>query len=296
VDPHTLVGPHSAEVIRRMAASDCPVLILGEQGVGKGIAAELLHGCSSRSGEFKVISATGVDRAKLLAALPGCGTLVLAEAADLPLDLQAELVRRIRSAGSGPNNRLVGTSRVDWAEAVLDGRIREDFYYLMAAVSLRIPPLRLRGREVLGLAEHLLERYARKYDRPKPSLSPEMRAFLLQHSWPGNVAELELSMKTCVAIGDPDFSLAALRAAAPGKRSAKGGPASAISLKAATKAASNRTERQLIAEALRATDWNRKQTAKELKISYKTLLYKLKQNGMSELQLPAKMECTDAMD
>lgn len=295
-DPHAPVEPQLAEAIRRIAGSDCPVLIVGERGVGKGLAAELLHTLSGRSrGEYTMLSAANLDLAKLLAALPGSGTLVLLEAADLSLELQEELVRRIRGAGAAGNNRLVCTSRQDLSGAVLDGRIHEAFYYFISGVSLRIPPLRYREAQLLALADFLLERYSRLYDRPKPQLSAEMRAFLLQHTWPGNLTELELSMKTCVAIGDPDFSLAALRAAAPGKRTSNGRNGH-ISLKAATRAASNRTERQLISEVLRATDWNRKQTARELNISYKTLLYKLKQNGMSDFQLPAKMECTDEMD
>ncbi|MHB8302091.1 MAG: sigma 54-interacting transcriptional regulator [Acidobacteriaceae bacterium] len=296
VDMHAPVGPQVAEAIRRIAGSDCPVLIAGERGVGKGLATELLHALSGRSrGEYKALSAASVDRTKLLAALPGAGTLVLLEAADMSLDLQEELVTRVRSASTAENNRLVFTSSQDLSVALLDGRIHEAFYYFIAAVSLQIPPLRHREAQLLALADFLLARYARLYDRPKPALGVEMRAFLLQHTWPGNLTELELSMKTCVAIGDPDFSLAALRAAAPGKRTLNG-LNSQISLKAATRAASNRTERQLIAEVLRATNWNRKQTARDLNISYKTLLYKLKQNGMSDFQLPVKMECADEMD
>jgi len=295
-DMHAPVEPQVAEGIRRIAASDCPVLILGERGVGKGRAAEMLHAFSARCrGGLHTLSAASLDRAQLVAALPGAGTLVLAEVVGLSLDLQEELLRRLRAADTVDNHRLVCTSRHDLSEAVLDGRMREDFFYMIGAISLRIPPLRFRETQLLALADHLLEGYAKQYDRPKPVLSAEMRSFLLQHKWPGNLRELEFSMKTCVAIGDQDFSLAALRAAAPGKRTANGSHTQ-ISLKAAARAASNRRERQLIAEVLRATDWNRKQTARDLNISYKTLLYKLKQNGMSDFQLSAKMECADEMD
>ena len=131
------------------------------------------------------------------------------------------------------------------------------------------------------IAESMLEQFSRQYDRPKPLLNGEMRTFLLKHTWPGNLSELEISMKTCVAIGDPDFSLAALRATTPGKKGLNG-YSNRIPLKEATRAASLRIERQLISEVLRATNWNRKQTAKDLKISYKTLLNKLKQNGIAD--------------
>ena len=282
------VEPQLAEAIRRIAGSDCPVLIVGERGVGKRTVSGLLHALSDRSRkEYKILTVAGAEENKILAALPGSGTLVLVEAADLPIHIQEELVRRYSGVQSAGNNRLICTTRHDLEEAVRDGRIREDFYYFISAVSLRIPPLRHRREQLLTIADSLLERYARQYDRPKPQLSPEMRAFLLKHTWPGNLAELDVSMKTCVAIGDPDFSLAALRAASPEKRTLPG-ERSNTSLKAATRAASIRIERQLISEVLKATDWNRKQTAKELNISYKTLLYKLKQNGITSLTASQK--------
>ena len=272
-----------AEIIRRIAGSDCPLLVIGERGAGKRSISELLHSCSHRSAALcKSLAAAEADYGMIMSALPGSGTLILLDAADLALDAQEELVRRYEHSSTVGQNRLICTTRHDLAEAVQDGRMREDFYYFISSVSLRVPPLRYRKGELLILAEDMLGRYARQYDRPKPLLSSEICAFLLKHTWPGNLDELEVSMKTCVAIGDSDFSLAALRAAAPKKhRVNRNDPQ--ISLKAATRAASNRVERQLISEVLRATDGNRKQTAKDLRISYKTLLSKLKQTGLSNV-------------
>jgi two-component system response regulator AtoC len=275
-----------SEAIRRIAASECPILVTGESGVGKGSVAELLHALSPRSaGPLRNLRAADVSGSRVASALSGAGTVLLTGVADLTLDTQGEVIRRYAQLKVENRNRLISTATCDLVEAVREGRMREDFYYFISAVSLRVPPLRHRKDELILIAEQMLEQFARKYDRPKPTLSPELRAFLLKHTWPGNLVELESSMKTCVAIGDPEFSLAALQAALPKRHSASGSQGS-TSLKAATRAACIRVERQLIADTLRATDWNRKQTAKALRISYKTLLYKLKQSGLTDASAP----------
>jgi DNA-binding NtrC family response regulator len=272
---------HVADAIRRIAASECPVLVTGEPGVGKSSASELLHALSPRSaGVCQSLPARDAHLEKISSQFHGSGTLVLVEVCELPWDTQRYILAQYGQGPAGGRNRLICTTRHDLAEGVRAGHIGEDFGYFISTVSLRLPPLRHRRGELLNLAEDMLERYARQYDRPKPLLNSQLCDFLLDHTWPGNLTELEVSMKTCVAIGDPDFSLAALKAAMP-KRLAATGNIGQTSLKSATRAACNRVERELIAEVLRATDGNRKQTAKELKISYKTLLYKLKQTGLS---------------
>lgn len=282
LDLHTPMDPHLVETIQQIAGNLCPVLIVGERGVGKSAVSELIHTFSNQSdGEYKTLAAADIKQESLLAAIRGSGTLVLNEIANLPIEIQTALVRLYRESQSECNRRLICTTSYDLAESVRESSIREDFYYFISPISLRIPPLRYRGAELLMLAESMLERFSRQYDRPKPHLNGEMRTFLLKHTWPGNLPELEISMKTCVVIGDPDFSLAALRATTPGKN-ALNGHCDRIPLKEATRAASLRIERQMISEVLLATNWNRKQTAKDLKISYKTLLNKLKQNGIAD--------------
>jgi transcriptional regulator with PAS, ATPase and Fis domain len=153
--------------------------------------------------------------------------------------------------------------------------MREDLYYMISAVTLRISPLRCRRAEILTIADDLLTQYSKQFDRPKPILRKEILGFLMEHSWPGNLQELQTAIKTFVAIGDQSISLAAIKAAAPaGKFNGVRRPQS---LKDATKAASTQIERQLISEALLTTGGNRKRAADELGISYKALLYKLKQ-------------------
>ena len=166
--------------------------------------------------------------------------------------------------------------------------MREDFYYLVSTVTLRISPLRCRRSEILSIADDLLTQYSKQFDRPKPVLREEIIGFLMEHTWPENLSELQTAIKTFVAIGDQSISLAALKAAASTVRS--NGERKSLSLKDATRAASAQIERQLISEVLVATGGNRKRAADELGISYKALLYKLKQVGTDTGPLPARME------
>ena len=122
-----------------------------------------------------------------------------------------------------------------------------------------------------------MTQYSRQFDRPKPVLREEIIGFLMEHTWPENLSELQTAIKTFVAIGDQSISLAALKAAASTVKS--NGHRKPLSLKEATRAASTQIERQLISEVLVATGGNRKRAADELGISYKALLYKLKQAG-----------------
>ena len=92
--------------------------------------------------------------------------------------------------------------------------MREDFYYLVSAVTLRISPLRCRRSEILSITDDLLTQYSKQFDRPKPVLREEIIGFLMEHTWPENLSELQTAIKTFVAIGDQSISLAALKAAA----------------------------------------------------------------------------------
>jgi DNA-binding NtrC family response regulator len=153
--------------------------------------------------------------------------------------------------------------------------MREDFYYFVSAVTLQIPPLRCRKSEVLSIADELLAQYSKQFDRPKPVLCKEIIEHLMGYAWPGNLTELQAAIKTFVAIGDQKISLAAIKAAAAsGRPNENRRP---LLLKEATRASSIQVERQLISEVLVSTGGNRKRAAVDLGISYKALLYKLKQ-------------------
>ena len=162
----------------------------------------------------------------------------------------------------------------------------EDFYHLVSTVTLRISPLRCRRAEILSIAGDLLTQYSEQFDRPKPVLREEIVEYLMEHNWPENLPELQTAIKTFVAIGDQSISLAALKAASSLVKA--NGHRQPLSLKAATRAASAQIERQLISEVLTATGGNRKRAADQLGISYKALLYKLKQVGAEYQPAPGR--------
>jgi DNA-binding NtrC family response regulator len=279
--PARPIVPVEAQIqcaISGIAESDCPVLIIGEPGVGKRSIAAQIHAQSHRSrGTFTEIDSAKAEVQAILSALSTKGTVYLAEIGDLSLALQEWIIDNYFHSDQAQCCRLLcGTSR-ELLEEVKTWRMREDFYYLVSGVSLRISPLRCRKSEILSIADELLTQYAKQFDRPKPVLREEIIGFLMEHTWPENLSELQTAIKTFVAIGDQSISLAALKAAAPTEKS--NGHRKPLSLKAATRAASIQIERQLISEVLVATGGNRKRAANELGISYKALLYKLKQVG-----------------
>lgn len=260
----------------RLAECGCPILIVGEVGAGKRTIAERIHAQShgARSG-FCEISAATCSPESLVSALTTPGTVYLSEVSALNLSLQELMLEDHFHIKDGRNARLLCGTSHELTEEVKSRRMREDFFHLVSAVTFRIPPLRLRKDELLAIADGLMTQYSKQFDRPKPVLSEEMVGFLLSHNWPGNLTELQKAIKTFVAIEDPSLSLAVLKAASPVLNLS--GPCRSISLKEATRAASVEVERQLISEVLAATGGNRKRAADELGISYKALLYKIKQ-------------------
>jgi DNA-binding NtrC family response regulator len=261
--------------IARIAETDCPVLIVGEHGSGKRSIAELIHARSSRSrGAFKEIRCGETSAAALAADLSTEGTVYLAEVTDISLSLQELILDTCFLPGQAQPGRLLSCSSRELPEAVKSWRMREDFYYLISAVTLRVPPLRCRKSEILMIADEMLTRYAKQFNRPKPVLTKEIVEHLMDHSWPDNLPELETAIKTFVAIGDQAISLAAIKAATQSARpDVNRRP---LLLKEATRASSMQIERQLISQVLVSTGGNRKRAAVELGISYKALLYKLK--------------------
>lgn len=274
--PTTPVEAQIQRAIARIAEFDCPILIVGEPGVGKRSIAEQIHARShrSRSGYTEIVCADATPQ-KLASALSSEGTVYLAEVGDLGLSLQELILDDYLRADRAQSTLLLCGSSRELSEDVKSRRMREDFYYQVSAITLRISPLRCRRGEILSIADDLLTQYSERFDRPKPVLRKEIVGFLMEHCWPGNLPELQTAIKTFVAIGDQSISLAALKAAAPaGNTLLHRKP---VSLKEVTRAASTQIERQLISEALLTTGGNRKRAADELGISYKALLYKLKQ-------------------
>jgi two-component system response regulator FlrC len=216
---------------RRAADSRATILIQAESGTGKELLAKLIHTSSPRrKGPFVAINCAAIPENLLESELFGFekgaftgatsskagrfeladgGTLVLDEIGELPLGLQGKLLRVLqertidRLGGNRPiqvDVRVIALTNRDLALEVKEGRFREDLFYRLNVIPLRMPPLRERTSDLSLLAAHFAERYARENDRPTPRLSPSFLAALGRHDWPGNIRELENAIQRCVVL------------------------------------------------------------------------------------------------
>jgi two-component system response regulator AtoC len=272
-------------VIRELSQNDVPMLVVAEHGSGKAAAAARIHALSSRASEpFQVYQGLEASE-EILAARDGQGgTVYLQEVGDLTAVAQKELVRQIGLHGNGNDNDnddlrrrvprfICGTSR-ELEPEVKAGKFREDLYYGISGVCLRLPPLRQRKEDIPVLRDWFLSAAARDFCRAVPVLSSETHSFFMEYNWPGNIRELKDAARAIVALGDEALAMGGLRSLL--RRVDSGDK---VSLKDAARAASREAERELILQVLTRTRWNRRRAAEELQISYKALLYKLKQIG-----------------
>src|SRR3984957_4307112 len=292
-------------VIRELAQSEVPVLLLAEKGAGKNATARWIHEMSRRSSQpFRGLVCSTLKAGDLgLAGGTGGiqpdwfkeGTIFLDEIADLSLEGQARIMEvlpraessRSENPGNGNHDlipaetaRLICGSARDLELEVKAGRLREDLYYRISGVCLRLPPLRQRREDIPGLMGHFLRKYGRGFSRAGAGLSEETHRLFQEYSWPGNVRELENAAKAIVALGDERVAMGGLRAML--LRPDVGTNGVRVSLKQVARAASREAEKEIILRALTRTRWNRRRAAQDLQISYKALLYKLKQMGCSE--------------
>src|SRR5271156_3581593 len=270
-------------VIRELSQNDVPLLVVAEHGSGKAAAAASIHALSSRASEpFQVYQGLEASE-EILAARDGQGgTVYLQEVGDLTAVAQKELVRQIGLHGNGNDNDdlrrrvprfICGTSR-ELEPEVRAGKFREDLYYGISGVCLRLPPLRQRKEDIPVLRDWFLSVAARDFCRAVPVLTSETHNFFMEYNWPGNIRELKDAARAIVALGDEALAMGGLRSLL--RRVDSGDK---VSLKDAARAASREAERELILQVLTRTRWNRRRAAEELQISYKALLYKLKQIG-----------------
>ena len=281
-------------VMNEIAGTEIPVLLMGEAGTGKHAVGWRIHQMSLRSSEpFTRMSSADLSPEFLNGKPngshggngggtgPGEGTVFLDEVSELnpacqPKLLQLLLLGQEEHAGPRAGWRLLAATRRDLEKEVRAGRFREDLYYRLSGVCLRLPPLRHRKEDIPALANLFLELYANRLGNAQPELSPRALSILLDYSWPGNIRELENAMKKIVALGDEESVMSDL-AAHVARTRLENGVDGSISLKQAARAASRQAEKELILRVLARTQWNRKRAARELQISYKALLYKLKQ-------------------
>jgi two-component system, NtrC family, response regulator AtoC len=179
--------------------------------------------------------------------------------------------------------RIISSTTRSLEHEMRSGRFRQELYHRISGINLHLPPLRQRKEDISGLLEFFLKKYASLFGWPEPQLSPTTMDLLMRHSWPGNIRELENVARKIVALGNEQLAIGDLQSSLLPKVNELT-PASSFgngqSLKVASREASRRAEREMILKQLELTHWNRKKTARDLQISYKALLYKLKQLGL----------------
>jgi two-component system, NtrC family, response regulator len=306
IDGIIAASPEMLPVLRtieKIAATDVSVLLLGESGTGKELLAQALHRLGRRAaGPFVPINCAAIPEALLESELFGHekgaftgavkqsigriesahgGTLFLDEIGDVPLSMQVKLLRFLqnqtieRVGGRRPvpvDLRIVCATNQDLDGLMAQGRFREDFYYRLNEIVLRIPPLRQRIGDSVLLASFFLRRFATEYARPVRGFAPSAAAAIRDHDWPGNVRELENRVKRAVVMAEEPFvSSADLELSAP--------EAAAPSLD--LRAARARVERDVIELALAQTGGNLAQAAKLLGISRPTLYDLMREHRLS---------------
>ena len=292
--------------IARAASSKAPVLLQGQTGSGKEIVARLVHELSGRShGPFLAINCGAMNRELLeselfghekgaftgavgaktgLVTAAGGGTLFLDELAEMPPPMQVSLLRFLdrgeyRPVGSTrtfhADVRIVGATNQDLQALVAQNRFREDLFYRINAVTLRVPTLNERKEDVPLLAEHFLHNL-RSAGSPARVLSREAKAALCAYAWPGNIRELHNVIERVILMGSGTAAISAeeVRAMLPAANlESPGGQLAHSTLE--------QVERAHIQRVLEANGGNKTHTAKTLDIDYKTLLTKLKKYGLT---------------
>lgn len=303
------------ETARTVAPVDTTVLILGESGTGKeGIARSIHDQSLRRNGPFVAVNSSAIpeslQEAELFGFVAGAftgavadtpgifeaangGTLFLDEIGDLSLSAQTKILRalqqreikRVGESQSRPIDvRVIAATHRDLERMIADRTFREDLYYRLSVITIAVPPLRNRDEDAILLAEHFLDRAAKRFDRPRRPLSADAIAFIQRHDWPGNVRELEHAIERAVILGrrpkihadDLGVTEASVRAAREGVGSGDGGsePAGPNSPPARD------DEAAALREAIAAADGNRTRAARLLGISRTTLWRRMKAAGL----------------
>ena len=316
---HDVVGISAAmrEIFRiasRVAASDATVLILGESGTGKELVARGIHRQSTRSaGAFVAVNCSAIPATLVEAEFFGHergaftdaketrlgkfeqaqrGTLFLDEVGDLPIEAQAKLLRVLqdrqvtRLGGRRPIDvdvRVLAATNKDLDAAVRKGLFREDLFWRLNVLSVRLPPLRERPEDLPLLIDSLLDRLNQEQGIQVRGVTPEARRLMSLHDWPGNVRELENTLRRAAILSDtPDIRVADLPPRIRGGSNAAGADddRARLTLGDAARRAVERVERTLIQASLDAHGGNRSEMAASLGINRKTLFNKLRGYGM----------------
>jgi two-component system response regulator AtoC len=304
------------QVVRRklemVAKTNVAVLVQGESGTGKELIARLIHGTSERlAGELVKVSCPAIPQGLIETELFGYekgaftgahstkrgrleqahgGTLFLDEVGSLDIGVQSKLLQVLQDGSfmrvGGHETRTIQTRVVsvanrDLRDQVADGTFRLDFLYRINAVTIQLPPLRRRIEDLPQLVDYLIGHHAQMFRVSPPPLSRNALRLMQKHDWPGNIRQLDNLIRSYVLMGSEDALIAELVEERKPTSTAVADVdvSEPISLKVVTKKATHDLERQIILKVLKAHNWNRQKTAKWLKISYRSLLYKLNEVG-----------------
>lgn len=308
---HSKVMQIVQEKMERLAGTSVPILIHGESGTGKEVLARALHHTSPwNNGPFvkvncPAIPATlmeselfGYERGAFTGAYsskPGrvemanCGTLFLDEIAELDPGLQAKLLQVLQDgqflriggkAETRVEARIVCATNRDLLQGIKAGSFRADLFYRINVTNLHLPPLRERREDIPGLIEYFLATFCSTFRRTVDPPSPVLLKFMQKYDWPGNIRQLENIIKQYVIFGSEGEIVNDLIAQLPRSAFSTKETEDSPSLKDLTHLAVQDLERKVIRRALEAHRWNRRAAARTLKISYRALLYKIKDMGL----------------
>jgi two-component system response regulator AtoC len=311
----------------KLAAANVPVLIQGESGTGKDIIARMIHAASPwRIGPWVKVNCPAIPGTLLESELFGYekgaftgaygtkpgrvemahrGTLFLDEISELDLALQSKLLQLLQDGqfcriGAQEDKkvevRVVCATNRKLEQEVESGAFRADLFYRINVVNLHLPPLRERAVDIPDLVSYFLEYHNRKYNcRAKP-LSTELMGALRKYHWPGNIRELENLIKRYVILGNEEVIASDLSPRETDFFNADLPLDGQISLKKLTRQAVRELERKVILKVLQTHHWNRKQAARALSISYRALLYKIRDAGLPSNRVAKRQMAETALN
>src|SRR3989442_2049252 len=317
IPPEAVIFGHSEgmqalrERLDKVAGANVPVLIQGESGTGKDIIARMIHTLSPwKSGPFVKVNCPAIPGTLLESELFGYekgaftgafgmkpgrvemahrGTLFLDEISELDLGLQSKLLQLLQDGqfcriGAQEDKkvevRVVCATNRHLEHEIESGTFRQDLFYRINVVNLYLPPLRERRGDIEDLVHYFLEYYNRKYNCRARALSGEVMGLLQKYHWPGNIRELENLVKRYVILGNEEAISSDLVTREQEMVNPDINLDGPISLKKLTRQAVRELERKVILKVLQANHWNRKQSARALSISYRALLYKIRDAGL----------------
>ncbi|MBI5969570.1 MAG: sigma-54-dependent Fis family transcriptional regulator [Deltaproteobacteria bacterium] len=298
------------KLVNKVSGYDTPVLIIGESGTGKELIARAIHDSGDRkNGPFVAVNCGAIPAALLESELFGHvkgaftdahrnkaglfqeadgGTIFLDEVGELPLPLQVKFLRvlqegEVRKVGDTKSvkiaTRVVAATVKDLREEIKKGAFREDLFYRLDVVEVNLPPLRDRGDDIPGLAAHFIEKYSKKFGKPVKTLPEDVLKTLKGYSWPGNVRELENAIERAIILEETGVIR---KESLPMAMKETGGVCAILpsSSDLSIKRASEAIEKALISKALAKTGNNKTKAAELLDISFRALLYKIKDYGL----------------